>query len=260
MPSFSIGQRQIAYEVTRSSVASERRITVTPGHVDVRALASDDDSQIADFLHRKRQWLFNAVQDMEKALSGRASVPRFVTGSRIPYRGRSVRLTVRRHDGEHVEISFEKGLLVDLPHWVTSSQQERIVSTEIKLWLKQRARRDVRRISTSLRAKHGLKPRAVRVSDMKQGWGACGLSGSILINWELIFAPVAVLEYVVAHEFAHLKVRSHGPDYWHYLGQLMPAYEAPKAWLDTRQGQLSSGFLDLHAPQPIVAHSVQRQK
>lgn len=256
MPSFSIGQREIYYEVSRSSAASERRITVTPGHVDVRALASDDDSQIAEFLHRKRQWLFDAVRDMEKAVSGRASVPRFVTGSRIPYRGRSVRLTVRRHDGDHVEISFEKGLLVDLPHWVTSSQQERIVATEIKLWLKQRVRRDVRRISTSLQAKHDLRPRSVRVSDMKQGWGACGLSGSILINWELIFAPVAVLEYVVAHEFAHLKVRSHDTDYWHYLRNLMPSYEAPKAWLDAHQGQLNSGFLDFHAPQAIFAHSV----
>jgi len=243
MPSFSIGQRQIAYEVTRSSVASERRITVTPGHVDVRALASDDDSQIADFLHRKRQWLFNAVQDMEKAVSGRASVPRFVTGSRIPYRGRSVRLTVRHHDGDHVEISFEKGLLVDLPHWVTNSQQERIVATEIKLWLKQRVRRDVSSIVASFRRRHGIKPRAVRVSEMKQGWGACGPSGAILINWELIFAPAAVLEYVVAHELAHLQVRSHEPDFWDHLAQIMPNYARPKAWLDANQGAISASFL-----------------
>ena len=111
MPSISIGKREIDYELSLSTTASERRITVTPGRVDVQALASDNDTQIAEFLHRKRQWLFNAVRDMEQTISGRASVPRFMSGSKIPYRGRTVRLTVRRHDGEHVETSFEKGLV-----------------------------------------------------------------------------------------------------------------------------------------------------
>lgn len=247
MPSISIGQCQIQYEVSRSVAASERRITVTPGHVNVRALESDDDSQIAEFLHRKRQWLFNAVRDMEKATSGRASVPRFMSGSRIPYRGRTVRLTVRRHDGDHVETSFDNGVVVDLPHWVTNREQERIVATEIKLWLKQKVRRDVARIVGSFQRRHGIKPKAVRVAEMKHGWGACGPSGVLLINWELIFAPLAVLEYVVAHELAHLKVRTHKPEFWHYLGQLMPDYEQPKSWLNANQGVLSAAFLKLSA-------------
>ena len=243
MPSISIGKREIGYELSLSTTASERSITVTPGRVDVRALASDDDTQIAEFLHRKRQWLFNAVRDMEQTISGRASVPRFMSGSRIPYRGRTVRLTVGRHDGEHVETSFEKGLVVDLPHWVSAAEQERIVSTEIKLWLKRRVRRDVARIVASFQRRDEAKPRAVRVAEMKQGWGACSPSGVLLINWELVFAPLAVLEYVVAHELAHLKIRSHEPQFWHYLGVLMPNYESPKSWLEANQGSLSSSFL-----------------
>jgi predicted metal-dependent hydrolase len=67
----------------------------------------------------------------------------------------------------------------------------------------------------------------------------------LLINWELIFAPLAVLEYVVAHELAHLKIRSHQPEYWNYLRQLMPDYERPKSWLDANQGALSADFLNL---------------
>lgn len=243
MPVISVGKREISYELTRSASASERRITVTPERVHVLALTSDDDTEIASFLHRKRQWLFNAVQEMEQSTSRRASVPRFMSGSRIPYRGRTVLLTVRRHDGEHVEMSFQKGLVVDLPHWVTAAEQERIVSTEIKLWLKRRVRRDVARIVASFQRRDGLKPRAVRVADMKHGWGACSPSGIILINWELVFAPLAVLEYVVAHELAHLMVRSHQPQFWDYLGRLMPDYQRPKSWLDANQGALSSSFL-----------------
>ena len=63
------------------------------------ALTSDDDAEIAAFLDRKRQWLFNTRRELEAKTSKRAVVPRFMTGSKIPYRGRMARLTVHRHDG-----------------------------------------------------------------------------------------------------------------------------------------------------------------
>jgi len=100
-------------------------------------------------------------------------------------------------------------------------------------------------IASAYRQRFGLTPRAIRVADMKTGWGACGPSGTILINWTLVFAPKAVLEYVVAHELAHLKVRSHGPDFWAHLATLMPDYERPKSWLDTHQVALDATFLNV---------------
>jgi predicted metal-dependent hydrolase len=98
-------------------------------------------------------------------------------------------------------------------------------------------------IAASYRRRFGLKPRTIRVADMKTGWGACGPTGSILINWTLVFAPKAVLEYVVAHELAHLTVRSHGPEFWAHMATLMPDYERPKGWLDAHQGALDAAFL-----------------
>jgi predicted metal-dependent hydrolase len=239
-----IGQTEVAYELRRSAAASERRITVTPGHVEVLALTTDDDAEIDAFLNRKRQWLFNTLRELETATAKRAVVPRFMTGSKIPFRGRNARLTVRRHDGPHVEIDYRNGFLVDLPSWVRAEDQDGIVATEIKLWLKRRVRRDVIEIVMNYRKRFDLKPRAIRVADMKTGWGACGPTGSILLNWTLVFAPKAVLEYVVVHELAHLKVRSHGPEFWAYLATLLPGYERPKGWLDTHQGSLDAAFLE----------------
>jgi len=239
-----IGQTEVAYELRRTATASERRITVTPGHVEVLALTTDDDAAIDDFLNRKRQWLFNTLRELETKTAKRAVVPRFLSGSKIPYRGRMARLTVRRHDGAHVEIDYRNGFLVDLPSWVRDEDSDGIVATEIKLWLKRRVRRDVMEIASAYRKRFGLKPRALRVADMKTGWGACGPSGSILINWTLVFAPKAVLEYVVVHELAHMKVRSHGSDFWAHLATLLPDYERPKGWLDVHQGALDAAFLD----------------
>ncbi len=238
-----IGQTEVAYELRRSASVTERRITVTPGHVEVLALTTDEDDDIDAFLDRKRQWLFNTLREIEAATSKRPIVPRFMTGSKIPYRGRMARLTVRRHDGPHIEISYRNGFLVDLPSWVREQGQDAVVANEIMLWLKNRVRRDVSEIAATYQRRFDLTPRAIRVSDMKKGWGACGPTGSILINWALIFAPKAVLEYVVAHELAHLKVRSHGPEFWTFLATLMPDYARPKGWLDTNQGMLDADVL-----------------
>jgi predicted metal-dependent hydrolase len=238
-----VGQTKVAYELRRSAAASERRITVTPGHVEVLALTTDSQAEIDAFLARKRQWLFNTLREIETATAKRAVVPRFMTGSKIPYRGRMARLIVRRHDGPHVEIGYRNGFLVDLPSWVRDEDQEGIVATEIKLWLKRSVRRDVMEIVTAYRKRFSLKPRTVRVADMKTGWGACSPTGSVLINWTLVFAPKVVLEYVVAHELAHLAVRSHSPEFWAHLATLMPDYKASKGWLDAHQGALDASFL-----------------
>lgn len=237
-----IGRTEIAYELRRSPTASERRITVTPGHVEVLALSSDDDDAIAGFLDRKRQWLFDTVRDMDRLISSRHVVPRFMTGSKIPYRGRKMPLTVGRSDSQRMEVRYRNGFIVDLPAWA-GADTDRLVASELKLWLKQRARRDVKEIAAAYGRRFGLVPRSIRVADFASGWGSCGPEGNILINWHLIFAPRKVLAYVIAHELAHLLLRSHGAEFWQYVGTLAPDWEAAKAWLDGNQTSLSAEFL-----------------
>lgn len=244
MPTIQIGRAEIAYELRRSATAAERRITVTPGHVEVLALTTDGDDDISGFLDRKRQWLFNTVRDMERITAGRHAVPQFMTGSKIPYRGRKMPLTVRRTDAERATVTYRHGFIVDLPYW-TGDDPDQLVASELKHWLKQRARRDVNEIAAAIGKKHGLTPRAIRVADLADGWGSCSQEGNVLINWNLIFAPRKVLEYVVAHELAHLRVRSHGPEFWKYLRMVLQEYDISKSWLEKHQSVLSSDFFSL---------------
>lgn len=242
MPTLQIGRKEISYELRRSATALERRITVTPDHVEVLALTNDDEEAVASFLDRKRQWLFNTVREMERITANHHVVPRFLTGSKIPYRGRKMPLTVRRTDAERIAIIYRNGFIVDLPHWA-GQDVDRLVASELKHWLKQRARRDVTEIATDYRKRFGLIPRSIRVTDFANGWGSCGPEGNILINWQLIFAPRKVLEYVMVHELAHLRERSHGPEFWRLLSQLAPEYEQSQSWLDRHQSTLSANFL-----------------
>lgn len=243
MPTIQIGRAEIAYEVRRSATASERRITVTPGNVEVVALTKDNDADIAGFLDRKRQWLFDTVRGMERIAATRHSVPRFMTGSKLPYRGRNMPLTVRRTDGERIEIAYRNGFLVDLPSWV-SSDCDSLVATEMKLWLKRRARQDVQAIAAAYGKRFDLLARSVRVTELAAGWGSCGKHGNVQVHWHLIFAPRKVLEYVVVHELAHLQHRSHEPAFWQFLGNLMPDYAKPMGWLNRHQSMISADFLN----------------
>lgn len=242
MPTLQIGSKEIPYELRRSATASERRITITPGQVEVLVLTSDKEDDIAGFLERKRQWVFNTVREMERITATRHAVPRFITGSKILYRGRNMSLTVRRTDAERSAVTYRNGFIVDLPHWA-GDDADGLVASELKQWLKQRVRRDVNEIAGKLKERFDLIPRSIRVGDFAGGWGSCGSEGSILINWHLIFAPRKVLEYVVAHELAHLRARSHGPEFWRFLSRVAPDYEGPRAWLNRHQSMLSSDFL-----------------
>lgn len=242
MLTLQIGKKVIPYELRRSATSRERRITVTPGHVEVLVLTRDNDDDIARFLQCKRQWVFNTVREMERITASRPAVPRFMTGSKIPYRGRNMSLTVRRTDAERAVVTYRNGFIVDLPHWA-GSDAEQLVATELKLWLKQRARRDVQEIAARYAQRFGLVPRSIRIADLAHGWGSCGPEGNVLINWHLIFAPRKVLEYVVVHELVHLRERSHGAGFWRLLRQLAPDFEQSRSWLKRYQATLEPSFL-----------------
>ena len=70
----------------------------------------------------------------------------------------------------------------------------------------------------------GLPP--LRLSSAKTRWGSCSHHGGIALNWRLIFMPLAIVDYVVAHELAHLREMNHSPRFWSVVEQLCPDWQA----------------------------------
>ena len=73
---------------------------------------------------------------------------------------------------------------------------------------------------------------ALRISDPKSRWGSCSAAGVLTFSWRLVLAPPTVLDYLAAHEVAHLKEMHHGPKFWALVEKLDPDYEAARAWLN----------------------------
>jgi predicted metal-dependent hydrolase len=71
----------------------------------------------------------------------------------------------------------------------------------------------------------------VRISSARTRWGSCSSRGSLSFTWRLVMAPVEVVDYVIVHELAHLRVHNHSPEFWKEVARLMPDYAQRKQWL-----------------------------
>jgi predicted metal-dependent hydrolase len=78
----------------------------------------------------------------------------------------------------------------------------------------------------------------VNVRDTRSRWGSCSGQRNLSFSWRLILAPEPVLEYVVAHEVAHLAEMNHGPRFWAVVESLAPGSAGPRAWLKQNRNRL----------------------
>lgn len=103
------------------------------------------------------------------------------------------------------------------------------LSSEAKRMLEQ-VLRDRARALFAERLRHyapllGLTPPRLTLSSARTRWGSCSLKSGIRLNWRLIHFPLSVIDYVVAHELAHLREMNHSPRFWAVVGELYPGYQ-----------------------------------
>jgi predicted metal-dependent hydrolase len=77
----------------------------------------------------------------------------------------------------------------------------------------------------------GVKPRVIRLKDTRSRWGSCAPDGTLAFSWRLVMAPSWVMDYVVAHEVAHLRELNHSARFWAHVSRLTPHREAAVEWL-----------------------------
>ena len=102
------------------------------------------------------------------------------------------------------------------------------------------ARAEVADRARRLAARIGRKLGRVGVRDTKSRWGSCSGRGNLSFSWRLVFAPEPVINYVVAHEVAHLAEMNHGPRFWRLVESLSPDSAAARAWLKRHRSRLFS--------------------
>jgi predicted metal-dependent hydrolase len=98
-------------------------------------------------------------------------------------------------------------------------------------FLKREARREISARAHDKAERLGRPIARLTLRDTRSRWGSCTADGGLSFSWRLILAPAEVLDYVVAHEVAHLEHHDHGPRFWRQVADLTPAVAGPKRWL-----------------------------
>lgn len=106
------------------------------------------------------------------------------------------------------------------------------LARRVREWLAAEFRRRVTPLAQAKAARVERRVRRVSVRDSRTRWGSCGPDGGLSFSWRLVFAPPEVLDYLVAHEVAHLVHMNHGPRFWALAERLCDGPMAdPRAWL-----------------------------
>lgn len=235
----TIGDTVINYDVRVSDNATRKRIVVTPGSVEVVVPIGtplDGPEGVVPYVHRKRRWVFDSVRELEQQHRARLT-QQYGSGAKVQFRGRSIMLDVRVGDVATVEVTYRNKFHVLVPDGVDDVARLEAVRAAVTRWLRERALDDVERLGRRHADRLGVTARGYRLSDARSRWGSCGRDRIIRVHWGLVQAPAPALEYVVAHEVAHLVHRNHSPEFWALLSRTMPDWPERKAMLERWEGE-----------------------
>jgi predicted metal-dependent hydrolase len=107
------------------------------------------------------------------------------------------------------------------------------IDRRIHDFLKREARRDLHKVALDYAEMLGVRVKRLSIRDQSSRWGSCTSAGSLSFSWRLILAPPFVLDYLAAHEVAHLVEMNHSPRFWRVVAKICPSVERAKKWLDT---------------------------
>jgi len=217
-----IGTPPIVVHIRRSARARKYalRISNADGRVNLTVPARASLDQAVDFAKRQEVWL-------HKNLAKRAPlvIPSF--GEIFVFEGQDLR--IQPVTGRRVQ---RIGDILQVP------DDPDKLAARLRGFCKVQARE--RLVAASEKYAHmlGVSFGRVTLRDTRTRWGSCTQSGDLMYSWRLILAPALVLDYVAAHEVAHLVELNHSAAYWDVVRQICPLYQRHRDWLRTKGSQL----------------------
>lgn len=191
--------------------------------------------EIEAAVQEKEGWIRRKLADWHEWRS-RRRLPelRFADGGRLPYLGRSVVLRLAGASVTQLVAAAEEELHLALP----AQADEARVRDAVQSWLQSEARRVFAERIALILPRVEVPLTAWALSSARSRWGSCSADGRVRLNWRLVHFQVELIDYVIAHELAHLKEMNHGPRFWQAVAQILPGFEAARA--EMRRADLSA--------------------
>ena len=216
--------RRVPIEVQRNRRARRLTLRLDPQSGAVR-LVIPQRTPLAEgllFAQHKAGWIAKQLDAMP------TPVP-FVEGARVPFLG--VEHELRNAPLARRGVWREDGVIWSSGH--TAHLARRVADflrREARLAIEPRARAKAQAIERRITR--------ITLRDTRSRWGSCSSAGGLNFSWRLILAPEPVLDYVVAHEVAHLVHMNHGPRFWKLVERLTPEVGESCAWMKAHGSEL----------------------
>lgn len=169
-----------------------------------------------------RQFAEQRADWIKSRLAKSPSRTPFVDGAVVPVFG--IDRTIRHIDAARRPVICEHDTLV------VSGKPEHL-ARRVADWLKAEARRQIEPRALSMADQLDRKIRRITIRDTRSRWGSCASDGGLNFSFRLVMAPLWVLEYVVAHEVAHLVEHNHSPAFWDTVARINDDAAGGRAWL-----------------------------
>ncbi len=227
-----VAGRTLTLRITRNPRAKRLTLRIEPGGQGLRVTIPPRLAarEVDRFLLRQREWLEQRIAKLPEQPIVRAGVKVPIRG--VPHLivhqgGRGGTRVVEGGDGPALHVG---GGAEFLPRRVAD-------------FLKREAKKEIGVLVDKHLPVVGRSPSAVRFRDTTSRWGSCSAAGALSFSWRIMMAPPPVIDYLVAHEMAHLREMNHGPRFWALCETLCPDTERCKAWLKKNGAALQAvGF------------------
>jgi predicted metal-dependent hydrolase len=231
MNSIKFGNQVLNYTLSRSNRRKTLSMSVNQSGLSIIAPSNTPIEIIESTIIKKAAWILKQFKDFDE-MANRIHVRSFLSGEKLPYMGRQYRLKIEKLDIKKPVLRFYQGrFIAELPNDITDDQLRDTVYPLYVEWIKSRALEFTKVRIKKFILKLQVEPKTIAIRGQEQRWGSCTPKGEILLNWRIFLAPTSIIDYVLAHEMAHLKHMNHSREYWETLRMLLPDFEQRKEWL-----------------------------
>ncbi|MBS1191369.1 MAG: hypothetical protein H6R10_3161 [Rhodocyclaceae bacterium] len=217
----ALGDRVVSYQLKRSR---RRTIGLSIDHrgLQVRAPSGARQADIEGLLRQHGDWVLGKLDLWQER--GLPQPLEVVDGLRLPFLGGE--LTIHLAAGANRAVWAADGRQLTLCLATTADARRSLEGA-----LRKQAREVFLECLGRLAPRLGVPMPSLALSSARTRWGSCSSRGSIRLNWRLIFFPLPVVDYVAAHELAHLKEMNHSPRFWSVVEGLCPDWRNLRAEL-----------------------------
>ncbi len=222
-----IGGESVAVEVKVSTRARSYRLSLPHGGMPLLTVPKFGRwGEAKAFLDRHTPWLAERLETSVKPVA-------FVRGAIVPLRGVNHRIVPTGKVRGVVQVGAHEGELALLVPGEPQHRARRLID-----WLKTEAQKDLQKRVKLHAATLGVTVKSIIMRSQSTRWGSCSTTGKLNFNWRLILAPPYVLDYVAAHEVAHLVEMNHSAAFWDTVEYALPTMARGRDWLKAHGREL----------------------